>query len=109
MNGSAWWLAVDALAVYRLTMLVVKDSITTPIRTRLVGREHIQRVGNGQGQGLVVAARPKLAEFLSCPWCVSIWLAAGVVALTQLWPAGWQYAAVALAFSGVAGFLADRS
>jgi hypothetical protein len=101
-------LVVDALAVYRLTILVVQDSITAPVRAWLIGRERIQRVGNGPGEGLAVAARPKLAEFLGCPWCVSIWLGGLVVVLTAWIPAVWQYPGMGLAFSGVAGYLAER-
>lgn len=87
MTHSIWWLIVDALAVYRLAQLVGKDAITQPIRD---------------------AASERTTLFLTCPWCVGLWIAAGVVVLTRFAPSAWQYAALALALSGVAGFLAER-
>lgn len=87
MTHSFWWLTVDALAVYRLAQLVGKDTITQPIRG---------------------ASSERTTLFLTCPWCVGIWLAIAVVVLTALVPGAWQYAALALALSGVTGFLAER-
>jgi Protein of unknown function (DUF1360) len=87
LTHSLWWLVCDALAVYRLAQLVGSDTITQPIRD---------------------ASSERMTLFLTCPWCVSIWIAAAVVALTALVPSAWQYAALALALSGVTGFLAER-
>lgn len=87
MTHSFWWLIVDALAVYRLAILITKDSITQPIRD---------------------AAGERMVLFLTCPWCVGIWIAGAIVVLTRFVPSAWQYAAFALALSGVTGFLAER-
>lgn len=43
MTRSAWWLTCDALAVYRLTLLVVKDTITEPLREKLRARVEAKR------------------------------------------------------------------
>jgi hypothetical protein len=90
MTRSWWWLAVDALAVYRLAVLVTKDQVAEPLRQKVLARSE------------------RAFYFVTCPWCVSIWIAGGVVALTRFYPTEWQYAALALALSGVAGFLAER-
>lgn len=90
-----WFLIVDALAVYRLAILITQDAITARFRDLLTGRAPLVK-------------RPRVAVFITCPWCVSIWIGAGVVVLTRLWPDGWQYVALALALSGVTGFLAER-
>lgn len=90
LTHSFWWLIVDALAVFRLTHLVVDDTITQPIRTRLL---------NGPAWMLPLA---------TCSWCISFWIAGGAVALTCFYPAGWQYPAAVLALSGVAGILAEH-
>lgn len=85
-------LVVFALAVFRATRLVTEDSITEPIRRRL-------------------DRRPRLVAFLECPWCVSMWLAgAAVVELEKRW-VWWIFypAALVLAFSAVAGSLAEHS
>lgn len=80
------------LAVYRLTLLVVADEITAPIRDRLVERVP-DRVG----------------LLLTCPWCMSVWLSVPVA-----WTAyehggsGWFLVpALALSASAVTGFLAE--
>lgn len=45
--------------------------------------------------------------FLSCPWCVSVWLGAGAAVLVGVWPEGWwRWGALALAASAVTGLLA---
>jgi hypothetical protein len=80
-----WWLVVDALATYRLTILVTRDAITEPLR------------------------RGRRAIFWACTWCTSIWIAAVVVALTRFWPTEWQYPAMLLALSAVAGYMGERS
>lgn len=85
------WLIVDALAVYRLTRIVVRDTILAGFRSWL--SDHYEGM---------------LVEWLSCMWCLSVWMAAGVVALTWWIPLLWSYAATALAFSAIAGFLGDR-
>lgn len=103
MTHSFWWLTCDALAVYRLAVLITKDSITAPLRDWLIAMPTTWRSPSER-----VSPRPRLAEFITCPWCVSIWIAAGVIALTRVVPGVWQYAAIALACSAVAGFLAER-
>jgi len=101
-------LILDALAVFRLTRLVVLDAIADPIRRRLLG----SRPGTTRtlsGERVLVVARPRLAEFLACPWCVSIWAAVAIVALQAFAATACVYVTAVLAFSAVAGLLADRS
>ena len=90
LTHSFWWLIVDALAVYRLVQLIGRDAITAR------GRDVVQK----RSQAAFL--------FITCPWCVGLWIAAGAVALTRFVPSAWQYAALALALSGIAGFLAER-
>jgi hypothetical protein len=88
---SWWFLVVDALATYRLAVLLVNDGITQPLRDWVIARDRLW-----------------LTELSTCIWCLSIWIGAGVVALTRFIPGAWQYAAMALALSGAAGFLAEH-
>jgi hypothetical protein len=85
------WLLVDALATYRLTRLVVKDTVTERFRRWFAHRYE-----------------GPLVYLSTCPWCMSIWIAAAVVALTWGVPLAWSYVAAGLAFSTVAGYLSDR-
>jgi hypothetical protein len=107
VTHSATLLALDGLAVFRLTRLLISDTITAPVRERLYGRRPGVTRDMG-GERIMVAARPRLAEFLSCPWCVSPWLAAAVTACQALAPAVWLYPSCVLAFSAMAGLLSEH-
>lgn len=90
MTHEPWFLIVNGLCVYRLAVLVTRDHITDPLRVAIGRRSQ------------------RAYLFITCPWCVSIWIGGAVVALTRFYPSEWQYPALALALSGVAGFLAER-
>ena len=83
-------LLVDALAVFRLTRLVTRDRILEPVRAR-------------------AEAGPEWLRYLSgCPWCISIHAAVGVVVARRLAPKAWGPLAEVLAFSAVAGLIAEN-
>lgn len=88
-------LAVGAAA--RLTRLVTTDAITGWARARIIGRR---------------GPDSRLAYFVSCPWCVSVWVAAATIALGW-WPAQhgtatwWWFPAALLACSYAVGALAS--
>jgi len=90
-------LAVYALAVARLTGLVVSDSITEGLRDAIMVR--LDRWG-GRGGSF-------LAELLGCPWCVSVWL--GMIAAPLVWYWGMSpvmlIPALGLVFSQVTGMI----
>lgn len=92
------WALLDVLATYRLTRLVTHDRITEGLRRRIAGQDE---VFGGM-------ARPQVFDFITCPWCVGVWLAAAVVAATALFPLEWRYGAYVLACAAVAGFLMER-
>lgn len=88
-------LLVAALATARLTRLVTRDRITHAPRRRILGRLN--------PEGLA-------AYLLVCDWCTSVYVGAGVAAL-YVWGPGWPvlgWAAYALAFSHVTGWLASN-
>jgi hypothetical protein len=86
------WLAllIYALAVARVTGLVVADSITEPLRDRLS-----ERVGH----------ESRWAVLVTCPWCAGMWVA--LVAAPLVWLVGdspvMLVMGLALAFSQVTG------
>lgn len=86
-------LAVDAAAVYRLVRLAQVDDITQGPREAFV-----RRYGATKG-GIAWSA---LAD---CPWCLSIWVAGGVVIARAVSPRLWGMIARALAFSAAAGVI----
>jgi hypothetical protein len=82
-------LVVGALATHRLTRLALEDRITEPLR------EQVQEA----------APEGRLAYFVTCPWCVSMWIAAGWAALTVAAPGAAAAAGAVLAWSSVTGLL----
>lgn len=128
-------MVLAALATYRLTLLVTDDAITEDARewarTRISGHgltvvdhgaaaicecgdrwggrdqlpmaEHHVRMMRGRTGGW----RGKALTLIGCPWCVSIWLGAPVVALGYLADGAlwWEGPALFLAVSAVTGLL----
>ena len=88
---TGWLIILGALATFRVTRFVNADTLLDKPRIYLMTH------------------RLRVFYFVTCPWCVSIYVATGVVICTALWPAQWAYIAAVLAFSAVAGFLGDRS
>lgn len=108
-------LALDGLATLRLTRLVASDYLTAPWRDRfIVGqyRRRAQKDGLGPSDADLVhdptsyalhdKDAPRLAYLVTCWWCVSVWLAAGVVAARWCIPTVWNPVAWLLACSAVA-------
>ena len=113
-------LVVDVVAGYRLTRLVTADTITEPIRWRLV-TDSFTRAGleivdtEDTALGIVDAARefglperdlPKVAALITCRWCAGMWVAFGVVAARRLAPDVWDPIARALVVSAGAALIA---
>lgn len=92
---SALTLGIDALAAFRVTRLVTADDITAPLRDAIEVRA--ARV-----------ASDRLAEFIVCPWCVGMWVAAGVAIARARFPRTWGALARILGISAAVGLLAER-
>lgn len=87
-------LVVAALAVARLTRLLVSDKITVGIRQWVITKWGPDSWG---------------AKLILCSWCTSIWVAVPVMPVAVLFPNRWVIAVLAIpAASYVAGFLANR-
>jgi hypothetical protein len=87
--------ALDALASYRVTRLLVSDGIIDRPRDALM--ERLRR-----------RERDKLVELIECPWCTGFWVALGVVVARRLAPRVWDPIARVFAYSAAAGFVATR-
>ena len=83
-------LALLSLATYRLTRLAIEDELTEPVRTKLLNslRNH-----------------PKLSYLLSCPWCISPYAAALLLAIRAIHPPTYRTLATILSASTVTGLL----
>lgn len=87
---------LDALAVHRLTKLVIDDTITEDLR---------EWVWEKYGQ----PDESKVGYLFTCPWCVSIWMGIGVTAARTMAPKTWRAASYVLAFSSVTGWIEEHS
>jgi hypothetical protein len=74
---------------------VVEDEITAQLRDMLWDRFD--------------PGETKIGYLVTCPWCVSFWVGAGVVAARAATPRLWNAAAKALTFSAFAGIVARRA
>jgi hypothetical protein len=88
-------LTVDFLATYRLMTLVKDDKITEDLRNMV-----FRRFGKPVGEH-----SHKLSYLLNCPWCLSVYFAAGAVAARHLRPRVWGPVAKVLALSALTGLI----
>lgn len=87
-------LLVDGLAAYRLTRLVVEDTITAPIREKIFEK--------------YPPSPDSWSYALTCTYCASMWVGAGIVATRVVAPRAWRAAALGLALSGVVSLIQSR-
>lgn len=122
-------LAVLVLAVARVARLVTADTITEPLRQRILERwpgpltqftgdaavfDHVEaedattRHGKAlfrEGDGWY-AERPSLIGYLiECHWCVGVWVSVSLVVAFVLWPDVVWWPLVALAVAHAAGIV----
>lgn len=74
-----WLLLLVTVATYRLTRLVVFDTFPPVawLRERITGENPAVRRWSGVPNWV--------AKLVSCGWCLSVWVGAGVTGLTALW------------------------
>ncbi len=111
---------LDSLATFRLSRLVTTDTLTAAPRDAVirwayrhdpVQRPQVEVITPGAWADEVALDTnpPKMAVLATCPWCASVWCAAGVVALRRLVPRAWGPVAEVLALAAVAGLVAERA
>lgn len=85
--------------------LIILAVLATARLTRLVNEDAIL---DGPRAWMTEHAGPKTVYLIHCPWCVSIYLGAGVAAATYNWPTYWpvQVGLLGLAASWLTGLLA---
>lgn len=119
--------ALDALAVHRLTRLVTDDELTRPWRDKTVEHAYVhgrwlggrtdlrtEELAAAVATGVIDWSEaveqddnpPKVATLVTCRWCASVWIAAGVLVARRVAPSWWAPAARLLALSSVSTLLA---
>lgn len=109
-------MAIDALAIHRLTRLATADTITQPVRARIIRAAYELRDGARPAEHETDAwwdampeadeDAPKLAAFVRCRWCTGLWISVVVVAGRRYAPRAWEPLARVLAGSTAAALLA---
>lgn len=85
---------VDALAAYRLTRLATSDTITAPLRNKILQKYPPTETS------------PSYA--LTCDWCAGVWAGLGVAAARRVAPGLWDVVGAGLAAAAVAGLISER-
>lgn len=83
-----------ALAVFRVTRLLIEDSILEPIRELTTFR---------------LSPQNKFRELIECPWCLGMWLSFATAGLVLLRPVIITWLALPFALSAVVGLIAEHS
>lgn len=91
------WLAllIHALAVARVTGLITTDTITEPVRDRIITRLDNRPATLGQF----------VSDLITCPWCAGMWVSLVAAPLVWFWGDSpvMLIPALALALSQVTG------
>lgn len=95
--------ALDALAVYRLTKLVIEDKLTEDLRN-FIGDKFPWVTDKRTGQKRM----SKIEYLFYCPWCVSIWAAGFVFTLRKVSPQTADYLSSILAASALTGISVSK-
>ncbi|MBC3990523.1 DUF1360 domain-containing protein [Streptomyces sp. AC563] len=81
-----WDVVLTSVATFRLSRLLSKASVTSPLRapfTRYVGpRGPAELHEEAQSEG----GKDTVGELVTCPFCVSVWVASTLTAGQLLWP-----------------------
>lgn len=93
-NMSALHFLVLALMVYRLTRLIVVDTIFTPVREWIFSKKPPRS--------------SSLGYLFTCEWCISLWLALPVVISYALFPSITLVIGYIFALSATAGLITAR-
>lgn len=84
---------VDAAAVYRLTRLIQQDTVSPILELR---EAVLDRWGD-----------KRWTELLTCPHCLSMWIAAGVVLVRARYPRAWPPVARVLGLAAATSLIAQ--
>ena len=111
---SIYYALVTLGAAARITRLVTRDTITQPVRTAVLYNRD-QRAALRREEPVPPSPRPNVARarawlyaLVTCDWCSSVWVSAGVVATA--WAVGPHpvlvFLATVLSISYVVGWVA---
>ncbi len=111
-------LILNMLAAFRITRLLVDDAFPFGVpRGRLVDWANKRWLDLDEGdrkwtdrqrrQFHAYDGQAPLALFVTCPWCMGVWVSVGVALLAST-GAWWPWVAVPLALSAAVGIIASK-
>lgn len=96
-----------ALATHKLSRLLSKDAVTSPLRAPFTSYD--KPIGSGEVMEQVrdqgSSTRHAIGELLSCPFCMAVWVATGLTGGLVLAPRLTRLVATALTSVAVSDFL----
>jgi hypothetical protein len=104
---SAGDVALLSIATHKLSRMLAKDSVTSPLRapfTRYAepaGAAELNEVVRDEGSSL----RHGIGELVTCPFCLAVWIATGLTGGLVLAPRLTRLAALTLTATAVSDFL----
>ncbi len=86
-------LILEILATLRLTRLIIEDYLVDDIRQWILNK---------------FPNNTKVRYFFTCPWCVSIWVATGLLVIKRVYPEIYKELVTMLALSAATGIVYDK-
>jgi hypothetical protein len=90
-------LALIAVATHKASRLIAKDRVTSAVRAPFTRFEEEGGPGEVEEQARGSGLRRAIGELVICPYCLSMWIAAGFAAGLVLAPRATRWAATVLA------------
>ncbi|WP_308293866.1 DUF1360 domain-containing protein [Streptomyces sp. Vc74B-19] len=81
-----WDVALTAVATFRLSRLLSKASVTSPLRAPFTTFVGPQGPAELHEEARSDDRKATVGELVTCPFCVSVWVASGLTAGQLLWP-----------------------
>ena len=105
-RGNAGDMILLGIATHKLTRLVSKDLVTSPIRapfTRYQGEGDAPNEVNEKSRG--DGAQKVVGELISCPFCLGTWLGSAMTFALTFWPRATRLIATSLTVNTVSDYL----
>ncbi|MEU5271813.1 DUF1360 domain-containing protein [Streptomyces hygroscopicus] len=81
-----WDVALTAMATFRLSRLLSKASVTSPLRAPFTTYVGSQGPAELHEEATTENGKETVGELLTCPFCMSVWVASTLGAGQLLWP-----------------------
>ncbi|MGY0068968.1 DUF1360 domain-containing protein [Streptomyces sp. QTS137] len=81
-----WDVALTAVATFRLSRLLSKASVTSPLRAPFTTFHGPQGPAELHEEARSEGGRATVGELVTCPFCMSVWVSSTLTAGQLLWP-----------------------